>query len=104
MRTDIFQDRKGVHVKLDKSVHAALRGKLFNHNLSMQEVFEEFAKLLVTDDAKANRMIENLTIRKVKEAIEGKEPQRRRDRSISDLDHDTLYDLIEEGPHKHEDR
>ncbi len=101
MRTDIFQYRKGVHVKLDKDVHAALRGKLFQYNLSMQEVFDEFARLFVTDDAKASRIVENLVTRKLKEAIEGKPKQtRQRDRSISDLDHDALYDLIEEGPHE----
>lgn len=96
MRTDLLQDRKCVHVKLDKEVHAALRARLFQHNLSMQEVFDEFAKLIATDDRSANRIVENLVMRKVKEAIEGK-PKRQRDRSVGELDHDTLYDLIEEG-------
>ena len=97
MRTDILQDKKCVHVKLDKDVHAALRAKLFQHNLSMQEVFDEFAKLIASDDARAGRMLEQLVMRKVKEAIDGK-PKRTRDRSVNELDHDALYDLIEEGP------
>jgi len=95
MRTDLFQDRKCVHVKLDKDVHASLRAKLFQHNLSMQEVFDEFAKLFVTEDSRANRIVEQLVMRKVKEAIEGK--PKKLDRSVNELDHDTLYDLIEEG-------
>lgn len=96
MRTDLLQDRKCVHVKLDKEVHAALRARLFQHNLSMQEVFDEFAKLIASDDSRANRMLEQLVMRKVRDAIEGK-PKRVRERSVGELDHDTLYDLIEEG-------
>lgn len=95
MRTDILQDRKCVHVKLDKEVHAALRGKMFQHNLSMQEVFDEFAKLVVSDDSRATRIVEHLVMRKVKEAIDGK-PKKKRDRGVSELDHDALYDLIED--------
>lgn len=99
MRPDIFQDRKCIHVKLDKDVHAALRGKLFKHGLSMQEVFDEFAKLFVSDDARVNRIIDQLVMRKIKEAIEGtKESKLRRNHGINDLDHDALYDLIDEGP------
>lgn len=96
MRTDILQDRKCIHVKLDKEVHASLRAKLFQHNLSMQEIFDEFAKLVVSDDRAAERIVENLVMRKVKEALEGK-PKRPRQRAVSELDHDALYDLIEEG-------
>lgn len=95
MRTDILHDRKCVHVKLDKDVHAALRGKLFKHNLSMQEVFDEFAKLVASEDKSACRIVENLVMRKVREAIEGK-PKKERTRSVNELDHDALYDLIEE--------
>lgn len=95
MRADIFQDRKCIHIKLDKDVHAAFRGKLFKHNLSMQEVFDEFAKQFVTDDTRAVRIVEQLVMRKVKEAIEGK--PKKRDGSVNELDHDTIYDLIEEG-------
>jgi hypothetical protein len=97
MRTDLLQDRKCVHVKLDKDVHAALRARLFQHNLSMQEVFDEFAKLIASDDSRAQRIVEQLVMRKVKEAIEGK-PKRQHTRSVNELDHDALYDLIEEGP------
>lgn len=96
MRTDLLQDRKCIHVKLDKDVHASLRAKLFQHNLSMQELFNEFAKLVVSDDHKAGIIIERLVMRKVREAIDGK-PKRSRDRSINELDHDALYDLIEEN-------
>lgn len=99
MRTDLFQDRKCIHVKLDKGVHAALRTRLFQHNLSMQEVFDEFAKLIATDDPKAIKIVEQLIMRKIRAEIEGK--PKRHDRSVSELDHDALYDLIEEGADEH---
>jgi hypothetical protein len=99
MRTDLFQDRKCIHVKLDKDVHAALRAQLFKHNLSMQEVFDEFAKLFVTDDVRASRIVESLVMRKITEALEGtkksKKAKKRSDRKINELDHDSLYHLID---------
>ena len=97
MRADLFQDKKCIHVKLDKNVHAELRSRLFKHNLSMQEVFDEFAKLFVSDDNKATRIVENLVQRKLKEAIEGLSRPKRSERSFNELDHDALYDLIDEG-------
>lgn len=96
MRPDIFQDRKCIHVKLDKDVHAELRARLFRHGLSMQEVFDEFAKLFVIDDIKANRIVEQLIKKKVQDAIEGKPRPKRGERRVNELDHDVLYDLIEE--------
>jgi hypothetical protein len=96
MRTDIFHDRKCIHVKLEKNVHAAFRSALFKHNLSMQEVLDEFARLVASDDGRARRIVEALVMRKVQEAIEGK-PKKERIRSVNELDHDALYDLIEEG-------
>jgi hypothetical protein len=95
MRPDILQDRKCIHVKLDKDVHAALRAKLFKHNLSMQEVLDEFSKLVASGDGRAEKIIEALVKRKVREALEGL--PKRRERNVNELDHDTLYDLIEEG-------
>lgn len=93
MRADILQDKKCVHIKLDKQVHLALRSKLFHHDISMQEVFDAFAKLLVSEDARANRILEQVIIQKVKDAIEGK-PKKQKDSSINELDHSVLYDLI----------
>ncbi len=96
MRPDLFQDRKCIHVKIDKHVHAELRSRLFKHNLSMQEVFDEFAKLFVSDDAKANRIVEQLVARKLKDAIAGLSEPKRHDRKFDELDHDALYSLIDE--------
>lgn len=101
MRTDILSSRKGIHIKLDKDVHLALRLRLFKHNLSMQEIFDEFARLIAADDMRADRMIEQLVLRKTKELLEGR-PKKLRRRNINELDHDTLYSLIVESSDQNE--
>lgn len=96
MRTDLFQDRKCVHVKLDKDVHASLRGKLFKHNLSMQEIFDEFAKAVVTDDPRAVKLIEAMITRKTNAILQGLSLRKKRsDERINELDQDALYSMIE---------
>lgn len=96
MRTDLFQDRKCVHVKLEKSTHAAFRTQLFNHNLSMQEVFDEFAKLVVRGDSRTQKIIEDIVVRKVEAQIDGKITRRRRKKKpVNENDRDVLYSMIE---------
>lgn len=102
MRTDLFQDRKCVHVKLEKSTHAAFRTQLFNHNLSMQEVFDEFARLIVRGDSRAQKIIENLIVRKVEAQIDGKlghlkqkQKQKQKKKPVNENDRDLLYSIIE---------
>lgn len=102
MRTDLFTERKCVHVKLDKDVHSALRSKLFHQNLSMQEVFDEFARLIAAGDARAEKIVEQLVMRKIKDQLEGKTSKKKKLKNISELDHDALYDLIEKDPHDDE--
>lgn len=94
MRADLFQDRKCIHIKLDKSTHAAMRRELFQHNLSMQDVFDEFAKLLASGDRGAMGILNRLVIKKVNDKIAGLTPRRQLDRSIDELDHELLYNMI----------
>lgn len=94
MRADIFQARKCVHVKLTKEVHAALRARLFQHNLSMQEAFDEFAKQVVEGTRSGNIMIEAIVNRKLKEAIEGKVSKSSKNEGFGELDSESLYHLI----------
>ena len=108
IRTDILHERKGIHVKLTKDVHLKLREILFQYELSMQSIFEEFASLVIKDDKAAKKMIENLALRKAQEMLE--KPARKhvtynRD-GISELDHNTLYNMINKddaGKRKSED-
>jgi len=94
IRTDILHANKCVHIKLSKESHAHLRAKSFYYNISLQEIFNEFASLIVSDDKSAMRIIENLAMRKVNAALEEK-PKNKKDQKISELDHDALYNLIE---------
>ena len=71
MRFDAFVDKKSVHFKIDKDVHLALRAKLFKYNLSMQEIFDEFANLVVTDTPKAHSIIESILNKRLKSILGG---------------------------------
>ena len=91
---DIFQRRKCVHLKLSKEVHAALRACLFKHGISMQDVFDEFARQLVEGGRSANVVLESLVSRKLKEQISGKIRPRRNEK-FGELDAEALYSLID---------
>jgi hypothetical protein len=90
---------KGVHVKLDKSTHAAFKAKLVEYGLSMQEAFEEFARLVGSGNFSANNILERLIRRQIKAelATVGLKPMKQRLRHVSELDANRLYDLINEG-------
>lgn len=92
MRSDILADRKCVHIKLSKDVHFALRAKLFKHNISMQELFDEFARLVATDTPRADFIVNSLVSKKLKFALEGKKPKKKE--TIRDLDAEALYNMI----------
>lgn len=88
---------KGVHVKLDKQTHTNFKTKLIHHEVSMQDAFEEFARLVGSDNVSAIRMLERLVRNRVKSELAsvGVTPSKRPKR-INELDHETLYDLINE--------
>ena len=65
-----FETKKSVHINLSKASHAGFRKTLFDHGLSMQEVFELFASLVSSGDervleivleAKSNKRNKTLT-------------------------------------------
>jgi len=95
VRADLFRDRKGVHVKLKKDVHASFRKKLFEHGISMQKVFNEFARLVATDDPKAMRILQEFVRRELKGELEGIDRRRLEAETLNELDQEALYDLIE---------
>lgn len=103
MRHDIFQDRKSIHIKLTKESHAALREKLFKFGLTMQDVFEELAALVLSDNSRADRLIQSIIKKKLREQIEGPKKTSKR-RPMDEFDADTLYNLIEEGQELDDDR
>jgi hypothetical protein len=95
MRHDLFQDRKCVHIKLEKETHAAFRAYLFKRGISMQEAFDEFAKQVAEGLRSGTSIVEAVSRRKLKDAIEGRSSKRRRkDKSFGELDSESLYHLI----------
>lgn len=94
MHPDLFRNKKGVHVKLDKEVHAEFRKKLLDHGVSMQAIFNEFARLVAAGDRNAMRIVESHIRRRLRDEIEKHKPG---ETNIDELDHDALYDLISEG-------
>lgn len=93
MRHDLFSGRKSVHVKLDKELHASLRTKLFNYGLTMQDLFQEAAELIVLDTPSADRIIQRVAKKKIKRQLE--KTKTNFQLHIGELDSDTLYNLIE---------
>jgi hypothetical protein len=96
IRTDILHDKKCIHIKLTKDVHLKLREKLFQYQLSMQSIFDEFARLVIEDEKSAIKVLEDLALKRAREQIEKpikKSTSYNRD-SINELDHNTLYNMI----------
>jgi hypothetical protein len=100
MRTDLLADHKCIHVKLKKDVYSSLKIALFKHGLSMQEVFGEFARLLVMGESRSSKIVQELIVKKTEELLEGKivRKTRKRTKPIEEQDRDVLYSLIE-GTH-----
>ena len=81
-----FQNRKSVHINLTRATHSEYRKTLLDYSLSMQEVFELFARLAGDGDKR--------TVSILQEAYNNK-----RDRSIAsfnDVEKRNLYDAISE--------
>ena len=81
-----FQNRKSIHINLTRATHSEYRKILFDHSLSMQEVFELFARLAGDGDHRALSIVE--------EAFKNK-----RDRvvgSFNTVEKRNLYDAISE--------
>lgn len=95
MRTDLLVDKKCVHFKISKEVHRALRSKLFKHNLSMQELFEEFANSVANDTNKGLSYIDSVVNRKIKEALGT--IKKKEKKGMGELDSDTLYSIINQS-------
>lgn len=96
MRSDIFVDKKSVHFKLDKEVHLALRAKLFKYNISMQELFDEFARMVVADVPKAHSIVDSIVGKKIRSTLSNGPSKRRRKKDVAttEFEADVLYDMI----------
>jgi hypothetical protein len=92
---DVLQDRKCIHIQLDKDIHQALRAKLFSKKLSMQEIFDEFARLIAIDSPQTNKILETFTRKKLIAELAIKSPMKKTKLDgFNELDSDRLYNLI----------
>jgi len=104
MRADIFVDKKSIHFKLDKDVHLALRAKLFRYNITMQELFDEFARLVATDASKAQSIVESIVNKRIKSTLANGTLRKKRiynrKEVFNEMDTEALYNMINESEDK----
>ena len=93
MHSDLFRDKKGVHIKLDKDVHAAFRKQLFDHGVSMQAIFNEFARLIGSGNRTALQLLNAFIKRRLQDEIE---KHKLPNAKLDELDHEALYNMISE--------
>lgn len=93
LRQDLFQDKKGVHIKIEKEIHTSLRSLCLQRGTTMQDIFCEFANLLIHNDKRATGILDSFILRKLNQK---KKPQQKRKKIqiFNDTDKESLYDLI----------
>lgn len=94
LRPDFFQTKKGIHIKLDKDVHTALRSLTFQRGITMQDVFEEFATLLTSDNKRAVGIIDSFILRRLNLPKRKSAYKKKKEVEMSDPEKQSLYDLI----------
>lgn len=93
MRTDIFFNKKSVHVKLSRETHTLLREKLFRHGITMQDLFQEAAEFAVSDSSKSEKFLEKIAKKKLINSLEKID----KNHKISNINSEILYNLLEES-------
>ena len=95
MRHDLFFHKKSVHVKLTKEVHTSLREKLFRHGITMQDLFQEAAEMILMEGPKSEKLLEKISKKKLLASVE--KINRSQSMQLGELDSDTLYNLLEDS-------
>ena len=86
-----FETKKSVHVSMTKAAHAEFRKKLFDLDLSMQEVFEDFVQRILAEQPSVMKMLD--------EVAENK--KMKKSKKFSKEDAESIFDLLEnEDPFK----
>ncbi len=101
MKKDWLASTKRLSTRLNKDLVAELRVFVFRKDLSLQELFEHFAILLVNGDDRATKIVDDLVKEKLKYAIEqqGGKPFKAtmmKEKNLSTPDSDVIYDLLDE--------
>lgn len=101
MRYDLFYGRKSVHVKLAKESHAALREKLFRYGLTMQDLFQHAAEMVLLEGDRSDRLLQKVSKKKMLAELE--KADRNTHAYIGDFDSETLYNILEADARKDEE-
>lgn len=80
-----FASKKSIHINMSKDAHASLKIACIKRNLSIQEVFEELAQMVGSENSELIAILEDLSIRKRNKII----------RRLSEDDAESLFNLIE---------
>lgn len=81
-----FETKKSVHINLTKPTHTEFRKVLFDHDLSMQEVFEWFAHQASAYDPRAISIMKEAKINKRARTLNG----------LAAIKMDDIYDALSE--------
>lgn len=95
MKTDIFFNKKSVHVKLGREIHTLLREKLFRHGITMQDLFQEAAELAVSEGVRSEKLLEKIAKKKMLSILEKADKGQKT--SYGELNSKMLYNLLEES-------
>lgn len=79
-----FETKKSVHISMTKLVHSEFRKKLFDYDLSMQEVLELFANLAGENDERAIDIIKQAKAQKRQKSL----------KRLTENEVESLYDAI----------
>jgi hypothetical protein len=82
-----FALKKTIHISMSTASHAGLKIACFQHNLSMQEVLEEFANLISVGHPDILCVLESIAKKKLQMQI----------RKLDGTDTETIYSILEMG-------
>ena len=94
MRTDVFFNKKSVHVKLSREIHTQLREKLFRHGITMQDLFHEAAEMAVSEGTRSDKLLEKIAKKKLLSSLDKISPGQKN--SMGEIDSEMLYNLLED--------
>lgn len=95
MKTDIFFNKKSVHVKLTREVHALLREKLFRHGITMQDLFQEAAEMAVNEGVRSEKLLEKIAKKKLLQTLEKSSKDKINSSTV--IDSEVMYNLLEDN-------
>ena len=93
-----FLDKQSIHIKLPRDIHHALKIKLLQYEVTMQDFFEEAALGILKDDNETDKQLKAIKKIAIKKEIKRvAEKQTSKNNRESNIDAELLYNLLEAG-------